>query len=185
MLQLKGAILVLVDLLKTFQELDKELNFQLGHYKITISGGAVVSLLYNGRATNDVDVVLGNFTDELIAASEMVANRLQLKSGWLNKSAQVFNEDFSLGWEHRTVLIFNGVNLQVFRVSDHDLIRAKYFAFLDRGHDLEDLISMKPNREIIVNLFTEVIYRNKKLRPDNDIKLDTNDLLRLLEYEEL
>lgn len=168
-----------------FPLLDQELAVYGRLYLIAISGGAVIALSNNERRTNDVDVVMGDLNDEMILAAEKVGKKLKLKEGWLNKSAESFNADFGLNWENRLRDIYIGKNLIVRAIHEDDLIRSKYFAFLNRGHDLEDLIHLKPARVRIIKLMKEVISENKIPRPRHDICLDTNDLLRDLGLEEL
>jgi hypothetical protein len=168
-----------------FPLLDQELAVYERLYQIAISGGAVIALSYNERRTNDIDVVMGDINDEMILASKNVGKRLKLKEGWLNKSAESFNADFGLNWENRLRDVYIGKNLIVRAIHEDDLIRSKYFAFLNRGHDLEDLVHLKPTRATIIKLMKEVISKDKIPRPKHDIGLDTNDLLRELGHEEL
>jgi hypothetical protein len=168
-----------------FPLLDDKLAIYERLYRIVISGGAVIALSYNERRTNDVDVVMGDFNDEMIEAVAQVGKQLNLKEGWLNKSAESFNSDFEIGWENRLKEVYVGKNLIISAVHDDDLIRTKYFAFLNRGHDLEDLLHLKPKRAVIVKLMIEAISGNKIPRHKHDICLDTDDLLRGLGHDEL
>jgi hypothetical protein len=168
-----------------FPLLDHELAVYERLYRIVISGGAVIALSYNERRTNDVDVVMGDMNDEMTKAADVVGKQLKLKEGWLNKSAESFNADFGLGWENRLRDVYIGKHLIVSAIHEDDLIRSKYFAFLNRGLDLEDLVFLNPSRITIIKLMKEAISENKIPRPKHDIFLDTNDLLRELGHEEL
>ncbi len=170
------------DVVKTFTLLDEELRASEEMYEIIISGGAVMSLHVNSRRTHDVDVVHGSLTKELLEASDRVAKKLKLRSNWLNDAASSFNKDFESGWESRAYRIFNGNHLTVKAIANQDLIRSKFFSFLTRGFDLDDLVSLKPSRAEIIKLLKYSLKQNVTGRNDFDIILDTDELLGKLNY---
>jgi hypothetical protein len=170
------------DVIKTLTLLDVELNDCEEVYEIIISGGAVMALHVNSRRTHDVDVVHGILTKELLEASIRVAKKLNLRSNWLNDAASSFNKNFELGWEDRSSIIFTGKYLIVKAIANQDLIRAKYISFLTRGFDLEDLVNLKPTREVIIKMLNYSLNNNVTGRNSFDIILDTDELLRKLNY---
>ena len=170
------------DVIKTLTILDEELKDCEEIYEIIISGGAVMSLYVNSRRTHDVDVVHGSLTKELLDATDRVAKRLKLRSNWLNDAASSFNKDFEVGWEKRATPIFNGKHLIVKAISNQDLIRAKYISFLTRGFDLDDLVNLRPTREEIIKILNYSLSNNVTGRNAFDIILDTDELLRKLNY---
>lgn len=179
----KVEVPMIEDVVTTLTLLDEELKDSEENYEIIISGGAVMSLYVNSRRTHDVDVVFGKLTTEIKEASERVAKKLNLRSNWLNSAASSFNsQNFELGWENRSVVIFNGSHLIVKAVANVDLIRAKYISYLTRGFDLDDLVILNPIREDIIKLMKISIALNITGRPTLDIILDTDELLRKLNY---
>lgn len=170
------------DVIKTLTILDEELNGCDEVYEIIISGGAVMSLYVNSRRTHDIDVVHGSLTKELLEASDRVAKKLKLRSNWLNDAASSFNKNFEPGWEDRSLPVFNGNHLIVKAIANEDLIRTKYISFLTRGFDLDDLIYLAPKREVIIKLMKFSLSNNVTGRNGFDITLDTDELLRKLNY---
>ena len=81
---------MIIDPIQVFKCLNDELEVCGHFYKLIISGGAVIALSLNERRTNDIDVVQGDFDEEMIAAANIVAKKMKLKEGWLNKSASSF-----------------------------------------------------------------------------------------------
>lgn len=167
------------------RELDQLLMGGDSHYSLIISGGSVVSLEVRGRETNDIDVVSGNLTEEILNAADILAQKYGLRRGWLNSAASSFNGNFDDGWQDRAVVILHGTNLVVKAISREDMIKTKIIAFYTRGFDLFDVVALKPTRENVLDITIETLAKNLAGRPDHDIAFDCDDLLRELGYEVL
>jgi hypothetical protein len=170
------------DIIKTLTMLDEELNGYDEVYEIIISGGAVMSLYINSRRTHDIDVVHGILTKELLEASGRVGEKLKLRPNWLNDAASSFNKTFELGWKDRSLPVFIGNHLIVKAISNEDLVRSKYISYLTRGFDIDDLIYLVPKREVIIEMMKYSLSNNVTGRNRFDIILDTDELLRKLNY---
>lgn len=135
--------------LEIIQTLDL-LNFYLQQKGIrrafVICGGAALILqgiTRNGRVTQDIDVLIPEIDQVLRAASIQVANELGLPAKWLNTDAKSLLRDLESGWEERTFEVYKNSHLEVSSIARADMIFAKFYAFCDRGRDLNDLVDLK------------------------------------------
>lgn len=178
---------MITDINQVFALLDEEL-YKISDtiHTITICGGATMMFFDRRNSTNDVDVLDGVVDEEMKLASLEVAKKLQLKENWLNSSSNSFKYCYSDGWEKRVGNAFTGKALIVNSISREDLLQSKFYAFIDRGFDFEDLISLRPTRKEVIRLM-KVAFANPKnvSQGKKMIVLETKSLLTGLGHEDL
>lgn len=110
---------------------------------ITICGGAAIHLLgYSNRPTQDIDVICPKLPPTLTPLIQQMAQEYQLAEDWLNNGPEALMMDLEVGWEQRTVILYQGQNLLIRVLSRQDLIFTKLYAMCDRREDIRDLMAM-------------------------------------------
>lgn len=117
--------------------------------RIVIIGSAAAILCdWLERATEDIDVIASDVKlSRLKKSIEIVAEKLDLPSSWLNDAAVAWGEILPSDFMDRTNHFGHFHDLEVIGVGRPDFILLKLYAF--RPQDFEDLKEIKPTEEEI------------------------------------
>ena len=152
------------ELLTLFEELDGLLAAGGGVHELLVVGGAALALRWEGRLSDDVDVVNVSLAPEVKAAVVVMADNRGLPTGWLNADAAAFAPNMPTG----ATVAYRGRHLVV-RVAGGDyLLAMKLRASRDR--DLDDAVVLaretgRTTRESLYELITDG-YRRGTVIPD-------------------
>ena len=127
---------------------------------IICGGGALIVMGIIDRQTRDVDVLEPEIDSLLKDIATRVGREFGLSEKWLNNGPQSLRRDLNSGWEKRTTSIFKGKSLELLGLGRPDLIASKLFAFCDREDDFEDVISLKPTKSELEDIFPWVLKRD-------------------------
>ncbi len=133
---------------KILEFLNEELKKHNAERELVIYGGAaLICLGWVSRNTRDVDVIIPDLDPIIIEAAEAVGKREGLASGWLNNGVAPFKSLLPIGWEMRSVVVFEGSHLTVKSLGRQDLIGTKLLGACDRGDDVSDLVRLPVTKD--------------------------------------
>jgi hypothetical protein len=136
------------------------------HFEATIIGGA--ALLVTGvidRATRDVDCLDPVIPEPIHSASVEFARTYTgpgapLQELWLNNGPRDLRDDLPDGWRERREGIYDGPGIALHTLGRSDMLRAKLFAFCDRGQDEGDCVALAPTAAELAECLQWVIERD-------------------------
>ena len=144
-------------LLDLFGELDELLGGAVVH-ELLVVGGAALALRWEGRLSDDVDVVDVPIPAELHAAIRAVADRHGLQAGWLNDNAAAFAPNMQAD----ATVVYRGDRLVVRAAGADYLLAMKLRA--SRPEDLRDAVRLatetgRTTRESLYELIHDGYWR--------------------------
>ena len=128
---------------QALDELDALVHQREAAEALLICGGA--SLILQGvisRDTQDVDVLHPVIDPILTDDITAVAKSLEISTDWVNNGPISLINELPMGWQDRTIPVYQGKALTVTSLGRHEMILTKAFAFCDRGRDREDLLKL-------------------------------------------
>ena len=148
----------------------------------TIIGGAALQLLgVITRTTKDCDVLEPKLSNEILGAAGDFAASNGLAGGWLNNGPATLIDELPAGWKERRKEIFKGKALFLLTLGREDTLRAKLYAYLDRGIDLDDLKELKPTKEEIEKLSPWLKDRDGNPGWPDYVDKSMTELIRILD----
>lgn len=142
-------------LISALKELDKQVTY---HYRIIIVGGAAMIMYFGAsRVTKDIDAILeGDNIREIKQASQIVAEKYNLDSDWLNDGVKGFASALPPDFNKRiTKLELELLNIEVFVLGISEQLTMKIIAL--REQDLEDIEVLLPQ---LTEQDKETVIRN-------------------------
>lgn len=145
------------ELLDLFGELDRLLAGDATH-ELLVVGGAAMALRWEGRLSDDVDVVDVPIPAEVQAAVRTLAENQGLSPGWLNAGAAAFAPNMQAD----ATVVYQGQNLVVRAAGAEYLLAMKLRA--SRDQDLVDAVVLaratgRTTRETLHELISEGYWR--------------------------
>lgn len=156
--------------------------FQRGlFFEAIIIGGAAMQLLgLTERVTKDCDVLSPKISKELKEVSREFAKEHGLSEDWLNNGPETLMRDLPTDWQINIVTLYNGKNLKLATLSRVDFIRSKLYAFMDRGIDLQDLMSLRPTQSEINEVRKWLVERDGNPDWPEYVEIRLGELIREL-----
>lgn len=108
-------------------------------------GGAVLTLQWGVRTTNDVDFINDNLPGELGDAIAAVGKRNGLSENWMNDAAKI-NVPYTKNLYPEFHLLFTGKNIQIYSPGAKFLLATKLFSA--RQTDFEDCLFLISQTDI-------------------------------------
>ena len=154
------------------EELNEELRLTNVKGEVSLFGGAVMCLAFKARpATKDVDAIFEPVR-EIRNAANRVADRHNLKVGWLNMAVKMFVV------EHQRSVLLDLSNLKVFVPEGEYIFAMKVLAARADTSDIEDIQFLADKLAIKTIEEAAAIVRN--YYPNKEIKAETVFLLEEL-----
>ena len=119
-----------------FTELDAELAGRGEPVRVLVAGGAALAFRWSDRSTYDVDLIGGDYPEDLKEAIVTVAERHNLEWNWVNSGATVGNAAL----EPRPRPLYVGQNFQAYSPDARYLLAMKLFA--NRERDFDDAVRL-------------------------------------------
>ncbi len=172
-------------MLGLFGEIDDVLA-QTAHsgvmYVLYVIGGVAMGALFDGRMTQDVDIVTAEIPPQVVEAAAEVARRHNIAANWINNQAAAFVEAdlppsaFDPIYEGRCLLV-RGASPRI-------LLALKLMS--GRGRDIADIVELADvtgyhSRDALVSLCDEVFAETESYRFERDwIEAVCSDIGRLM-----
>lgn len=154
------------------EELNEELRLKDVKGEVSLFGGAVMCLAFKARpATKDVDAIFEPVR-EIRNAANRIADRHNLKVGWLNMAVKMFVV------EHQRSVRLDLSNLKVFVPEGEYIFAMKVLAARADTSDIEDIQFLADKLAIKTIEEAAAIVRN--YYPNKEIKAETVFLLEEL-----
>ena len=152
-----------IDIERALKELDSYLCKKEKRYSLYTCGGAsLVFLGYEGRKTNDVDLINKKLDSDLIEGILHVSNKLRINEKWMNNRVAPLGDRMGKGWREKCQVIFQGKSITLFSISRQDLINSKLHASVDRRKsDFLDLVWLSPTLNEIDIAMEYTLKRDK------------------------
>jgi len=153
----RGPMLGRRELLDLFGELDALLAGDVAH-ELLVVGGAAMALRWEGRLSDDVDVVDVPIPAEVQTAVRALAEEQGLSPGWLNAGAAAFAPNMQAD----ATVVYRGQRLVVRAAGAEYLLAMKLRA--SRDQDLDDAVLLaratgRTTRETLYELIAEGYWR--------------------------
>lgn len=186
--------------LKEFSRIFKKLNGDKMHAEIIIVGGASILINYGFRkSTADIDAVIYS-SSVLKEASNIISEKYNISSDWLNADFKKTNSYSSKLREHSIPYKTFSNIVHIRTIKSEYLIAMKLMAGRRYKHDLSDIIGIfkehkNKNEPIEVNKVKEafkILYGNTDKMPQESKELlrkieetdDLNQLFKNIKYDE-
>ncbi|MBF0206086.1 MAG: hypothetical protein HQK53_04280 [Oligoflexia bacterium] len=170
---------------KILKKFDSFLNSKNESFEgIVIGGMALIILGIVSRQTRDCDILSPAITKRIKSLSEEFASTVEgLAKDWLNNGPESLVKDLPKGWELRCENIYLGAALKLQTLSRADFLKSKFFAYCDRGSDLEDCIKLSPSKKEIEDSLDWLYERDGNPDWPSHVNLVMGKLAKELGYE--
>lgn len=151
-------------------------------YVLYVIGGVVMSALFDGRLTQDIDVATSEIPAPVLEAAALVAERHDMPAHWINNQAAGFIEaDLP---PSAFDILYEGACLLVRGAKPESLLALKLMS--GRGKDVQDILDLAEatgttTRESLVQLCDRVFAETPSYQFERDwVSSVSQDISRLL-----
>ena len=155
-------------------------------YVLYVIGGVVMSALFDGRLTQDIDVVTAEIPAPVLDAAALIAERRNMPANWINNQAAEFVEADLPPTEFD--ILYEGVCLLVRGAKPASLLALKLMS--GRGKDVQDILDLAEatgltTQEALAQLCDQVFAKTPSYQFERDgVSSVSQDISRLLAHKE-